>query len=98
MDVLEHAYACNRRNGGRAGHRQSHVRGIYLANTSWSVSRVAARVLPDNAPNLLVSLALSTDRIWSRRIRPFLPPCERAIRKGAGRLLVVIGANTTVPR
>lgn len=36
--------------------------------------------------------------IWSRRIRPRLPPNVSGIRKGAGLLPVVIGATITVRR
>jgi hypothetical protein len=69
---------------------------VYLAKTSWSVSNVAASVLPDTAPNFLASRTLSMDRIWSSKINPFFPPCDREIRNGAGVLFVVIGATITV--
>ena len=70
----------------------------HSVKTSCRVLNAAVSVLGDTAPNFFTSLALSTARIWSRRISPFLPPCATPMRNGALRLCVDIGATITVRR
>ena len=84
--------------GLKPHYRYCNVRGFHSAKTCCNTLRVVVSVFADTSPSFFANRVWFTARTWSSKIKPLLPPCATAMRNGAGRLPVVMGATSTVRR